>query len=76
MFLWSLLSWLDDKQDLSPKIRFSTQAFIAALTIAAFGWVDFVLDVPLGWFGIAITFVGVLWMTNLYNFMLWMAWMA
>ncbi len=69
MFLWSALSWRDDKQDLSPKIRFSAQAIFAVLTIALFGWVDQLLGWSLGWFGALITFVGVLWMTNLYNFM-------
>lgn len=69
MLLWGALSWCDDKQDLSARVRFSAQAVFAALTIAAFGWVDQLFGTPIAWFGALLSFIGILWMTNLYNFM-------
>ncbi len=74
VLLWSGLSWWDDKHDLSPKLRLILQIVFAALTVSALGWVDNIqlsssLRIPLLWIGALSTFVGVLWLANLYNFM-------
>jgi len=66
---WASLSWLDDKYDLSPKLRLLIQVAIAGLTVAAFGWVEQLLSFKLGWFGPVVSLLGLVWMANLYNFM-------
>ena len=66
---WSLLSWCDDQLDLSPVMRFIPQTIFSIGTIAAYGWVDQLFGVQIGLLGAVLTFVGILWMTNLYNFM-------
>lgn len=72
--MWAILSWWDDRHNLSPRIRFGTQTLIAILTILAFGWVTkahlgYGFTLSFGWFGAFCTVFGVLWMANLYNFM-------
>lgn len=74
VLLWSGLSWWDDKHNLSPKLRLLLQLTFTMLGVSAFGWVDNVqlsadLRIPLAWFGFVLTFVGMLWLANLYNFM-------
>jgi len=69
MACWAVLSWYDDQRDLSTKFRLAIQLLLSGFTIAAFGWVEQIHGFELSWFGLLLTFVGVLWLTNLYNFM-------
>lgn len=69
MLGWTSLAWCDDRQDLSPRFRLVVQAVLAVLTVAVFGWVDHIEGLSLGWFGAVLTVLGIIWMTNLYNFM-------
>lgn len=71
---WSGLSWLDDQFTLSPYRRWLVQCVIAVLTVMAFGTVEIVqlsndhyLILP--FIGVVLSIVGVLWLSNLYNFM-------
>lgn len=66
---WAMLSWYDDKHDLSPWFRFSVQFCIAVLTVFSYGWVNSVLSLPLNWFGPFVSVIGIMWLANLYNFM-------
>ena len=71
---WGALSWWDDRNDLSARKRLVFQMFIAISTLFAFGYITSlqisnVLFINLPYVGVVITFVGVLWMANLYNFM-------
>ncbi len=69
VFSWALLSWCDDKLDLSPKLRFIVQGVIGVFSVAMFGWVGSFLRVELLWAGPILTVIGIVWMANLYNFM-------
>ncbi len=66
---WAVLSWCDDRFDLSPKLRFTVQGVIAAITVGLFGWVGSVAGLNLGWIGPLFSVFGILWMANLNNFM-------
>jgi Fuc2NAc and GlcNAc transferase len=69
VFAWASLSWCDDKADLTPRFRLVVQFAICLFSVAAFGWVNQVLGVPLYWLGPLLSVIGLLWMANLYNFM-------
>ena len=74
MMGWAWLSWWDDQHNLSPKIRIVFQLLLALTTMAAFGYINVVqfsstASLSLGYGGALITLVGILWLTNLYNFM-------
>jgi len=67
-------SFLDDLHPLSPLIRLAVQGLLAAAAVGAGlglarlpfpGWV---LDLPM-WAGWVLTWLWLVWMTNLYNFM-------
>lgn len=66
---WASLSWWDDKSNLTAKFRLMVQFCICVFSVFAFGWVDQVLGLGLGWFGPVLSVIGLLWMANLYNFM-------
>jgi len=71
---WSALSWWDDRSDLSARIRLMVQGVLAVATILAFGYISTVqinAESSFGLFGMgaAVTFLAVLWLVNLYNFM-------
>ena len=71
---WAALSWWDDRHDLSPRVRLVIQVLLALSTVAAFGYVDQIQigdnhAVELGTLGAIITFFGIIWFANLYNFM-------
>lgn len=66
---WAVLSWCDDKFGLSPKLRFTIQGVIAAITVWLFGWVHSFVGVNLSWAGPILSVFGLLWMANLNNFM-------
>jgi UDP-N-acetylmuramyl pentapeptide phosphotransferase/UDP-N-acetylglucosamine-1-phosphate transferase len=68
------LGWRDDVQSLSPKVRFTVQGVVAAVSITGLGYFKFVTvpmlgELPLGIFGILITFFWIIGLTNAYNFM-------
>jgi len=69
LLAWAVLSWCDDRFDLSPRLRFSVQVLIASATVFLFGWVDTFLGVSLAWAGPIMSVFGLLWMANLNNFM-------
>jgi len=74
ILMWSALSWRDDRYDLSPKLRLVLQMAFAIFAVSAFGWVDNIqlnsdFRLSLAWFGALMTFIGFLWLANLYNFM-------
>jgi UDP-N-acetylmuramyl pentapeptide phosphotransferase/UDP-N-acetylglucosamine-1-phosphate transferase len=58
----ALLSFLDDRRPLSPRVRLTAHALVAA------AWVALELNAATPWL-LPFLFVGVVWMTNLYNFM-------
>jgi len=71
---WSTLSWFDDRFDLSPRLRVASQCVFSIVTIAAFGYVTEIQFseesfVSLSVFGMIATFIGIMWLSNLYNFM-------
>jgi UDP-N-acetylmuramyl pentapeptide phosphotransferase/UDP-N-acetylglucosamine-1-phosphate transferase len=70
----AVVSWLDDLQSLSPKIRFLVHFLAAGLVIAEWGyWENLNLpllgNLPLGWVGLALTLLWIVGLTNAYNFM-------
>jgi Fuc2NAc and GlcNAc transferase len=74
IFAWSSLSWWDDRRDLSPRIRLLIQMLLTLVTLLAFGYVNSVQlsadhFINLLGMGFVLTFVGVIWLANLYNFM-------
>ena len=71
---WAGLSWRDDQHDLSPRLRLSFQLLFALASIAMFGYVTVIEYAPgqfysLSLWGALLTFLGIIWMANLYNFM-------
>ncbi len=66
---WALLSWWDDRKDLSPVFRFLVQLVMSAFGVAAFGWVDHVFGFDLGIIGPIACVLGIAWLANLNNFM-------
>ena len=75
VLLWGGVSWWDDHKDIAPHYRFVFQALFAAITVALFGRVTNIQITEDIWFtipialGALLTFVGIVWMANLYNFM-------
>jgi UDP-N-acetylmuramyl pentapeptide phosphotransferase/UDP-N-acetylglucosamine-1-phosphate transferase len=73
--LLATVSFLDDRKGLPVGVRLSAQAVSAAAIVWGAGlavstlWLPFAGDVGLGAFGAPVSFLGVLWLTNLYNFM-------
>jgi len=72
--LISFISWLDDLHPLSPVIRFGVHSLAAFIVIRSFGFWQ-IINLPLfgnldlGWFGIPISFLWIVGLTNSYNFM-------
>lgn len=71
---WGALGWWDDKHDLSARLRFAVQFLIAGLALFLFGYVAELrlstnLVVSLGLVGAVCSLLGIVWLTNLYNFM-------
>ncbi|HET6597936.1 MAG TPA: glycosyltransferase family 4 protein [Anaerolineales bacterium] len=68
------LGWRDDLHSLSPRLRFLVQGIVAAISIIGLGYFK-VVTIPLfgefqlGVFGILITFLWIIGLTNAYNFM-------
>lgn len=68
------LGWRDDLHSLSPRLRFSVQGSVAAISIIGLGYFKVVTipifgELQLGVFGILITFLWIIGLTNAYNFM-------
>jgi UDP-GlcNAc:undecaprenyl-phosphate/decaprenyl-phosphate GlcNAc-1-phosphate transferase len=63
--LW--VGWLDDKRELSPRVKFAGQLFVAAV-VAASG-VRITLFVPSIVFSYAVTILWILTVINAFNFM-------
>ena len=72
--LVALVSWLDDVQSLSNRVRFAAHTLSALIAMSAFGYWH-TLDVPLagevhlGFAGAILTFLWITGLTNAYNFM-------
>jgi UDP-N-acetylmuramyl pentapeptide phosphotransferase/UDP-N-acetylglucosamine-1-phosphate transferase len=68
------LGWRDDIHSLSPRLRFTVQGIVAAISIYGLGYFK-VITIPmfgelqLGAIGIVITFLWIIGLTNAYNFM-------
>lgn len=71
---WAALSAWDDRRDLSARKRILFQLCFALLSIFALGHVSSVQISSTGFvllfgFGGVVTFIGIIWLANLYNFM-------
>jgi len=71
---WAILSWWDDRHDLSARQRLFFQVVFTLLSMFAFGYVSiihlssqYLFWTP--WLGAVATFVGIIWLANLFNFM-------
>jgi len=58
----ALVSFLDDRRPLSPRVRLSAHVLVAA------AWLTLALEPVAPWL-LLLLFLGIVWMTNLYNFM-------
>jgi len=74
LFIGAVSFW-DDRAGLPPGVRFAVQGVAAAglvwgagVTVNAIS-VPLLGTLPLGWLAIPGTILGLMWMTNLYNFM-------
>ena len=68
------LGWRDDIHSLSRSVRFAVQGLVAAVSIYGLGYakavtIPLVGEWQLGVFGIIITFLWIIGLTNAYNFM-------
>lgn len=68
------VSWIDDRQSLSNRVRFAVHSLAALLAIWGIGyWNDValptLLQFQLGWIGLLVTFIWIVGLTNAYNFM-------
>lgn len=68
------LGWRDDVQSLSPRVRFTVQGIVAAISIWGLGYFKSVTiplfgELGLGVAGLVITFLWIIGLTNAYNFM-------
>ena len=71
--LVAVVGFVDDHRDLTPHVRASVHAVAALWALVWVGAptsVDLGLAVvPLGWAGPGLALIGIVWLTNLYNFM-------
>jgi len=70
----AFLGWRDDLHSLSTGVRFTVQGLVAAVSIYGLGYaksitIPLVGVLPLGAFGVVITFLWIIGLTNAYNFM-------
>lgn len=68
------LGWRDDLHSLSPRLRFTVQGIVAAISIFGLGYFKAVTipmfgEIQLGAIGVIITFLWIIGLTNAYNFM-------
>jgi len=70
-----IVSFWDDRSDLSPSLRLGAQALAAAGVVWGAGLtantipVPLIGALPLGWLAVLVTILFLIWMANLYNFM-------
>ena len=71
--LTATVGWIDDRQSLSARTRFVVHLLAGIWTVSWLGGLPVLQlgqwQLPLGLFGGALAVVGVVWSTNLYNFM-------
>lgn len=73
--LLAIVSFADDRNGLPVGVRFIAHALAAGAAVWGAGlaaprvWLPFVGDVALGPLAAPLSFLGILWLTNLYNFM-------
>ncbi len=69
----ALVGFLDDRHKLPARVRFSVHVVAAVWAVAWVGGLQTVRIgdqlIELGWFGSLLAVVGVVWVTNLFNFM-------
>lgn len=70
----AFLGWRDDLHSLSPRVRFTVQGLVAAVSIYGLGYFKSVTiplfgELQLGAVGVVITFLWIIGLTNAYNFM-------
>ncbi|MCI0591420.1 MAG: glycosyltransferase family 4 protein [Gammaproteobacteria bacterium] len=69
----SAIGWIDDHKDIAASWRALAQIAAACWALFWLGGVDSidlgVTRLSLGWLGTVLGFVGLMWITNLYNFM-------
>lgn len=70
----AFVSWIDDLKSISFAARFAVHTSAAGLVIWALGsfttiYLPFAGEIRLGYFGILLTYVWIVWLTNAYNFM-------
>jgi UDP-N-acetylmuramyl pentapeptide phosphotransferase/UDP-N-acetylglucosamine-1-phosphate transferase len=68
------VSWLDDRKPLATKWRFLVHCVAAALVLLTSGFWDTLIvsntgRFSIGWFGLPLTFLWIVGLTNSYNFM-------
>lgn len=67
------VGWIDDRRSLSVRARIAAHAGAAAWALAWLGGLPALqlgtAVVPLGWAGSVLALLGIVWMTNLFNFM-------
>ena len=81
-FVWAFIggglmivavSFVDDRYHLDPRYRVLVHAIAAAWVLyflGGFSSLDIgLIKVPFGWLGTVLAFFGLIWMSNLYNFM-------
>ncbi|HJO33061.1 MAG TPA: hypothetical protein QGI62_02865 [Anaerolineales bacterium] len=73
-FLVAAVGWLDDIHTLPAGLRFGVQTVAALVIILRMGAFERIAlfelgDLPLGWFGFALTFLWVVGLINAFNFM-------
>lgn len=73
--LLAVVSFADDRKGLPVGVRFVAHTLAAGAAVWGAGlaahrvWLPFVGDVALGVLAAPLSFLGILWLTNLYNFM-------
>lgn len=73
--LLALVSFIDDRKGLPAGVRLLAHVLAAAAAVWGAGlvaprvWLPFLGDVALGALAAPLSFLGILWLTNLYNFM-------
>jgi len=69
----SVIGWIDDHKNLSRLWRFLVQIVAAIWALHWLGGIDSIdlgiTRISLGWIGAVLGAVGLIWLTNLYNFM-------
>lgn len=69
----SLVGWVDDRRRLSARVRAAVHFLAAGWAVWCLGGLPVVLVgdhvLSIGWLGTLLAVVGVVWLTNLYNFM-------